>query len=125
MARVVRDPEFQPNDGGNSSARPDLSPEAVRFGATLPQHRQLGELPGRQSARGSRGRAMAQGLRAALASACHPLADGPFADTQGRGDLALRPALLLEVPGLEPSGFFPVVRYGFHAWQCITAPAGL
>jgi hypothetical protein len=21
---------------------------------------------------------------------------------------------------LEPPGFFPVVRYGFHAWQSIT-----
>ena len=110
MARVVRDPECHPNDGGNSSARPELSPEAVRFGATLQQHRQLGELRGRQSARGSRGRAMTQSLRAALASACHPLADGTFADTQGRVDQALRPALLLEEPGLEQSGGFPVVR---------------
>jgi hypothetical protein len=46
MARVVRDPEFQPNDGGNSSARPDLSPEAVRFGATVQEFGQLGELLG-------------------------------------------------------------------------------
>ena len=40
----------------------------------------------------------------------HPLTDGPFADAKRLGDLALGPALLREVPGLHPSGFFPIVR---------------
>lgn len=45
-----------------------------------------------------------------FAATFHPLADRPFADTQGLGDLALGPALLLKAPGLQPSGFFPIVR---------------
>jgi hypothetical protein len=63
---------------------------------------------------------MAQGVGAPLAGALHPLTDGAFADAEGFGDLALGPALLLEAPGLEPSGFFPVGRYRVHAWQSIT-----
>ena len=56
---------------------------------------------------------MAKRLRASVAGAFHPLADGAFADTEGLGDLALGPTLLLEVPGLEPSGFFPIVGLPF------------
>jgi hypothetical protein len=53
---------------------------------------------------------MSKRLCSTGASACDPLADRPFADTQGLGDLALGPALLLKPPGLQPSGFFPIVR---------------
>jgi hypothetical protein len=100
MARMVGDAECHPNHGRDPAAGPELSPEAVRCGASVQEFGQLGELLGRQPPRGSRGRTMAQSLRAALAGACHPLADGPFADAQGVGNLALRPALVLEVPGL-------------------------
>jgi hypothetical protein len=50
---------------------------------------------------------MAQGLRAASACAPQPLADSGFADAQGLGNLALRPALLLVLLGLETPRFFP------------------
>ncbi len=63
---------------------------------------------------------MPKRLGTPLAGPRHPLTDGPLADPQRLGNLALGPALLLEVPGLEPPGFFPVVRYGFHAWQSTT-----
>ena len=45
----------------------------------------------------------------------------PFsaADAQGGGDLALGPALLLEVPGLATSCCLPIVGCGVHAWQSI------
>jgi hypothetical protein len=55
------------------------------------------------------------------AGAFHPLTDGSFADAEGLGDLALGPALLFEVPGLEPSGFSPVVGCRAHAWEYSTA----
>ena len=42
--------------------------------------------------------------------ASDPLADRPFADTQGLGDRARGPALLLTPPGLQPSGCFALVR---------------
>jgi hypothetical protein len=110
MARMVGDAEFQPNHGSDPSAGPDLSPEAVRCGATVQEFGQAGELLGRQSARGPRWGPVAESLQPALAGTCHPLADSPFANAQGFCNLALRPALLFEVPGLEPSGFFPIVR---------------
>jgi hypothetical protein len=50
-----------------------------------------------------------EGIGAPVESAGHPSPDSPFADAQRLGDLALRPALLLEMPGLESLGFFPVV----------------
>jgi hypothetical protein len=56
-----------------------------------------------------------------VAGARHPLANRSLADAQGAGDLTLGPALLLEVPRLQPSGFFPIVRWLIHASQGITA----
>ena len=75
---------------------------------------------GRQPPRGPGWRQTPERLGADVASPCHPLTDGPLADPQSRGDLALRPAVLHEVPGLDPSGFFPVVRGRIHAWQSTT-----
>ncbi len=63
---------------------------------------------------------MAKRFRASVAGACHPLTDGAFADAEGLGDLALGPALLLEAPGSEPSGFSPVVGCRAHAWEYST-----
>lgn len=60
---------------------------------------------------------MTQSLRAVLPSPFQPLADGGGVDPQGLGDLSLSPALLLEAPGMQPSGFFPEVRCRVHAWQ--------
>jgi hypothetical protein len=43
---------------------------------------------------------MDKGLGASLASSCQPWADGSFGDAQRLGNLALRPAVVLELPGL-------------------------
>jgi hypothetical protein len=45
-------------------------------------------------------------FRVALAGTFHPLADSPCPDIHSRGDLPPRSAFLLELPGLETSGFF-------------------
>jgi hypothetical protein len=66
---------------------------------------------------------MAKRFRASVAGAFHPLTDGSFADAKGLGDLALGPALLFEMPGLEPSGFSPVVGCRVHAWEYSTDPS--
>jgi hypothetical protein len=58
---------------------------------------------------GPRWGAMAQGCRPSLAGTPHPRADGRFAAPHRLGDLVLAPALLRELPGVQPSGFFPVV----------------
>jgi hypothetical protein len=100
MARRIRDAKLQTNHGGDASARPELPSEAVGFGALVQHSGQAGKLLVGQPARGPRWWPAPEGLRAPLPGSRHPLADGRFADTQGCGDLALEPALLLELPGL-------------------------
>jgi hypothetical protein len=110
MARVGGEAECQRHDGGDPAAGPDLPPEAIRFGPPVPQLGQTGPLFGCQAAGSTRVGTTSQGVRPPGAGARHPLADRAFADAQRRGDLALGPALLLELPGLQPSGFLPIVR---------------
>jgi hypothetical protein len=81
------------------------------------QRREVGALLVGQPARGTRWWPMAKRFRASVASAFHPLTHGSFADAEGLGALALGPALLFEVPGLEPSSFSPVVGCIVHAWE--------
>jgi hypothetical protein len=81
---------------------------------------QAGQLFGRQPPRSPRWRPTPERLGTNVAGPCHPLTDRARADPQRLGNLALRPALLLEVPGLESSGFFPGVRCGVHASQSTT-----
>jgi hypothetical protein len=51
---------------------------------------------------------MPKRLRAALAGAFQPLVDGRFADPHCLGELALGPAFVLELPGLQATNFFPI-----------------
>jgi hypothetical protein len=76
----------------------------------LQQSRQTGELRLGQPAGGPRGWSMPEGFRAPLSAARHPLTDRAVAAPKGRSDLALRPTLLFEAPGLHASRFLPVVR---------------
>jgi hypothetical protein len=100
MAWMIGDATFHANHGGNAATRPELPPETIGFGASLQESRQAGELLVGQPA-GCPGRwSMVEGFCATLAATRHPLADRPLADTQGRGDLALRPTPLFEAPGL-------------------------
>jgi hypothetical protein len=100
MARMIRNTKFRINDGGHAAARPERPPEAIGFGASLQQGRQAGQLVGGQSPRGTGRGSLAEGFWTTLSATLHPLADRALADAQGRGDLPLGPALLLEVPGL-------------------------
>jgi hypothetical protein len=106
---MVRDAKREANHRCDAAPGLELAPEATGFGAWLHQHREMGALFVGQRGRGTRWWPMAQRLRSSVAGAFHPLTDGSFADAEGLGDLALGPALLFEVPGLEPSGFSPVV----------------
>jgi hypothetical protein len=110
MTGMVRDAKGELNHGSDPTAGPQLPPETIGFGTALQQGRQLSELLGSQSPRGAGWGAVAEGVGSPFTGTLHPLTDGPFADTQRRGDLALRPALLFELPGLVTSGFLPVMR---------------
>ena len=118
MHRVVGDAERQPQDRGDSAPRPHLATEAIGLGSPVQEVGEAGELLGSQAPGRARWGAMPQRVWAPVAGPCHPLADGRLADAQRLGNLALRPALLFEMPSLQPSRFFPVLRCGLHPWQC-------
>jgi hypothetical protein len=103
------------NDRGDPPPGPQLSTKAISCGPPSQEFGQAGELLGREPAWGPGRRTVAQSIGTLLAGALHPLTDGAFADAERFGNLALGPALLLETPGLEPSGFFPVGRCRVHA----------
>jgi hypothetical protein len=115
MTGMVGNPILEPNYRGDPPPGPQLSTKAIRCGPPLQEFGQAGELLGREPARGSGRRTVSQSIGAFLVGALHPLTDGAFTDAERFGDLALGPALLLEMPGLEPSGFFPVGRCRVHA----------
>ena len=96
---------------------PHLAAAAIGLGAAVQQVGQTRQLCGSQPAGRARRWAMTQRLRAAQAGSRHPLADRGGADPQGLGNLALRPALLFEVPGLQAACFFPIVRDRVHTKQ--------
>jgi hypothetical protein len=112
---MIGDAEFQADDGGDARTGPQLSTKAIGDGPSMQQLGQAGELGGRQPPRGPGWRPVTERLGAGFAGPFHPLADGVLADPQRLGNLALRPALLLEVPSLESSGFFPIGRSWVHA----------
>ena len=119
MDGMVADTKRQANDHRHASAGPDLPAETIGFGASMQKIGQTRQLFGGEAAGSTGVSTRPQGFGAALSGACHPPADGPFADAQGGGDLALGPALVLELPGLATSGFLPIVGCGVHAWQSI------
>ena len=120
MGGVVQDAKLQAYHLGDPPPAPDLAAEPIGLGATLQQGRQARPLLLGQSARSAGRWSMPKSAHTAVASTCHPLTDGAFADAQRFGDLALGPALLLKAPGLEPSGFSPVVGCRAHAWEYST-----
>jgi len=125
MTGMIGDAEFQADDGGDASAGPQRSTEAVGYGPSVQQLGQASELVGRQPPRGPRWRPAPERLGAGLAGPCPPLTDGALADPHGHSNLALRPSLLLEVPCLQAPCFFPGVRCRVHASQFTTGPTNL
>jgi hypothetical protein len=115
MSWMIRDAKFHSNDGRNPAAGPELPPEAMGCGAALQQCGQSSKLGGSQSPWGTGWGVVSEGLRAPLPSTPYPLTDGSFADAERLCNLALGPTLLLEVPGLQSSGFFPVDGCMVHA----------
>ena len=108
MTRMVHDAKFQLNDGRDPPSRPELAAKTIACGTPLQQLGQAGPLLGREPAARSGWRAVSEGVRAPLAGAFHPLTDRPCTDAQRLGNLPLGPPLLLEVPGMQPSGFLPI-----------------
>jgi hypothetical protein len=92
---VVADPELPADHFGYPSARPYLSPKAVRWGSPLQELGHLGALLFAQARCRSGRRLVPQAFHTFLSGTLHPLAYGPFGYSQGIGYLRLFPAPLL------------------------------
>jgi hypothetical protein len=110
MCWMVGDAKLQANDRGDPTTSPHVSAKPIGGRGTLEEVGQVGELLACQAACRTRRRVMPERMGALVAGTAHPLTDGPFADAKRLGNPALSPPLLLEVPGLKPSGFFPIGR---------------
>ncbi len=82
MARVVGDATRQPNHRGYPATGPDLPSKAIGFGAAVQEFGQAVQLCDSQATWGTGWRSVTERLRATLAGACQPLADGPLADAE-------------------------------------------
>ena len=108
MDGMVGDVQLLANDRGDPAAGPDVAPKAVGFGPLVQESWQTAQLAGGQQAGSTGAGAAPEGLSTLRTGPRDPLADRPLADAQGCGDLALGPALLHEMPGLQSSGFLPI-----------------
>jgi hypothetical protein len=88
MARGVGEAKCQPHHRGDPAPGPDLPSQAGGFGAAVQAFGQAVQLCGSQATWGTGRRAVAERLRATVAGACQPLADGPFAAAERLGALA-------------------------------------
>jgi hypothetical protein len=103
VIEVVLHAELAANQLGHAASGPHISSKAKALGAMRQQHRQLDKLLRRESRRGTWRRAVAQSSHTSRAAAANPLAHSALSDTQRRGNVALSPAFLLEIPGAQPS----------------------
>ena len=105
---MVRDRELLSDDFGHPRARPDLAAEAVCFRPVREELRNLRALFLGQPGDGTRVRVRAQPLVALLPDGAHPLADGPFGNTEGGGNRSRLPAVALESERAVASQLHPI-----------------
>jgi hypothetical protein len=110
MGQMGGDATLQANDDGDPTPGPYIAPNPRGGRATREEFGQAGEWLACQAACRTRWRVMSERLGPLVAGTGHPLAHGPFADPERLGHATLGPAFLLEMPGLDPSGFLPVGR---------------
>src|SRR5688572_33258802 len=104
---MVAYPELPPDDGRHPLGGRDITAKAECLGPLRQQQRDLRPLLRRQLRHGSRTRPALQRLDSTLASAPHPLADGPGGDPNPPPNLRLPPPLPLHPPPPHPPPFPP------------------
>src|SRR5438067_8888207 len=108
---MILDAELSTDDLRDPPRRPDLTSKAKRLSTARQQLRQVRELLPRESRRWPRRWPMPQPCDAGLPATVHPLTNGTLRDPKRGSDLALRPALLFQFPGAQPSPLAPVLAY--------------
>ena len=118
LAPAIRDAEFLPEDVGDPITGPDFAREAIRLGAVPEEVGDQADLLGSEFGTGTRARVSEEGIAPTGSRGGQPLADGALGDAQSGRDVALLPALVLEVQGLHTPPLPPVVRS--WAWSLHT-----
>ncbi len=106
---MVAHTEVAPDHRGHPFGGPHIATEAMRLCSTDQQARELCPLVRAQPRPHAWWWLSGQRLHAAsLTRPLHPLTDRPFTHSQCRGNIVLRPALLLQRPGAFAPLFAPV-----------------
>src|SRR5687767_8008133 len=101
MINMIADAELALDQAGNACLSPNVTDKTVGLCATLEQDGKLLALRLRELGYRAGTGAISQRVSSAGSSAGNPLANCPLTDAQCRGDLLLRPALLMQVPGTQ------------------------
>jgi hypothetical protein len=111
---MVDHPEAHTHYGCHPAAGPEVPTKTVGLRTLVQERGQPSESCGGQPTWGTRWGAASQRPGTSCAGPGPPVAHGALADAERCGTLPLGPALLLEVPGMEPSGFFPDGKCSVH-----------
>src|SRR4051794_6919185 len=123
MINMIAHAELTLDDAGNACLRPNIADKAVGFSARLEHVGKPLTLLLSQLRRRAWMGAISQRDRSARSSTGNPLADCALSHAQRDGDLFLRPAVLMQVPGTQAAAFAPVRWWwcGFHDWHDTTS----
>src|SRR5262249_34375652 len=117
MVLVVTDTQLPLDDFGDAGARPDLAAKAVSLGAVPEEFRDRPQFVRGESGPTPRRRTRPKCLRSAVTGTSEPTADGFLGDIESLGDIALIPAVELQIQGTESPPFATLRRdgrEGFH-----------
>src|SRR6185295_5287258 len=122
MIYMIAHAKIALDDARNACLSPHIADKAVGFSARLEQIGKPRTLLLSQIRRRAWMGAISQRDSAARSSTSNPLADCALSHAQRDGDLFLRPALLIQVPGTKAASFAPVrwLWYDFHDWHDTT-----
>jgi len=105
---MVRNLELATDDLRHPGLGPDVSPEAKGLSPLGQQPGKLGSLLRGQTGSRTGGFTVAQAFHTSCFSSLNPLADRPFGNPHGHGDVFLLPTPLVQLPGLEPAVLPPI-----------------
>jgi hypothetical protein len=125
VVEMVLNAELTTNQLGHAASGPDVASKAKGLSPTRQQHGQVPQLLWRQPRGWTWRRSVAQGGHTSRATAADPLADGAFGHSECCRNVALFPAMLLEVPRAQASPLTPIPRARSRlllhtAWPCTT-----
>src|SRR5581483_12656 len=111
VRRVIADAKLPLDQDRDPRRGPDVAAEPVSFGALGQETGELGALLLGEAMGRTRGDAAAQGFGASFPRPLQPLADRSLGHPQRRGDGALLPALLGQLPRPEAAPFAQIDRW--------------